>query len=334
MAIQFDNTNTGVATLKPAASGTLSLTLPSADGSANQVMATDGSGNLSFVTAAGGGALNDLTDVALVSVVDGDLLRYNGTASEWQNTNLGISIAPTLSVTTSCYEGNPLKITINNFASYDQPNFFCEVMSGTTVIRANSSFITDGNTITFQAPAYVGSYTLRVKAQDFGDLESEFTQTTLTVSAIPAARYWRVKTLNATSSNYFKEIFLYTNNNQQGPFSPLLTSATTPSPYVVTSSPAYNATYEGWKAFDNNTNTGWWNLAQTPYNNNYIILDVGSGNDVSIQSLRVQMNSTSYTSGDTLVLSSSTTGAFTGEELDIIVFEGWNDLISTIYNIG
>ena len=48
MAIQFDNTNTGVVTLKPAASGTLTLTLPSADGTANQVIATDGSGNLSF----------------------------------------------------------------------------------------------------------------------------------------------------------------------------------------------------------------------------------------------------------------------------------------------
>jgi hypothetical protein len=50
MAIQFDNTNTGVATLKPAATGTLSLTLPSADGTSGQLIATDGSGNLSFTT--------------------------------------------------------------------------------------------------------------------------------------------------------------------------------------------------------------------------------------------------------------------------------------------
>jgi hypothetical protein len=48
MAINFDNTNAGVITLKPATSGTITFVLPSADGTANQVLKTDGSGNLSF----------------------------------------------------------------------------------------------------------------------------------------------------------------------------------------------------------------------------------------------------------------------------------------------
>lgn len=48
MAINFDNSNAGVITLKPATSGTLTLVLPSADGTANQFIKTDGVGNLSF----------------------------------------------------------------------------------------------------------------------------------------------------------------------------------------------------------------------------------------------------------------------------------------------
>jgi VCBS repeat-containing protein len=55
MAIQFDNTNTGVATLKPATSGTLTLTLPSADGTTGQAITTDGAGQLAFTTVGGGG---------------------------------------------------------------------------------------------------------------------------------------------------------------------------------------------------------------------------------------------------------------------------------------
>ena len=55
MAIQFDNTNTGVATLKPASSGTLTLTLPAADGTSGQAITTNGSGQLAFSTVGGGG---------------------------------------------------------------------------------------------------------------------------------------------------------------------------------------------------------------------------------------------------------------------------------------
>ena len=61
MAIQFDNTNTGVATLKPATSGTLTLTLPSADGTSGQALTTNGSGQLAFSTVGGGGGLTGFT---------------------------------------------------------------------------------------------------------------------------------------------------------------------------------------------------------------------------------------------------------------------------------
>tara|TARA_R100001509_G_scaffold162557_2_gene134481 strand:+ start:3719 stop:6127 length:2409 start_codon:yes stop_codon:yes gene_type:complete len=55
--------------------GTLTIndyTFPAADGSANQIIQTDGAGNLSFVAAGGGGAsvLNDLTDVSVLGSGD------------------------------------------------------------------------------------------------------------------------------------------------------------------------------------------------------------------------------------------------------------------------
>jgi len=61
MAIQFDNTNTGTATLRPATSGTIALTLPSADGTNGQALTTNGSGQLAFSTVGGGGGLTGFT---------------------------------------------------------------------------------------------------------------------------------------------------------------------------------------------------------------------------------------------------------------------------------
>lgn len=49
MPIQIDNTNTGVVTLVGPASSTSSIAFPSANGTSNQVLTTDGSGNLSWV---------------------------------------------------------------------------------------------------------------------------------------------------------------------------------------------------------------------------------------------------------------------------------------------
>jgi hypothetical protein len=52
MAIQFNNFGTGIVTLASPSSGTVALTLPSADGTSGQVIQTNGSGTLSFVTVA------------------------------------------------------------------------------------------------------------------------------------------------------------------------------------------------------------------------------------------------------------------------------------------
>jgi hypothetical protein len=62
------------------------LTLPDTHGNANEVLKTDGSGNLSWtVQTSGGGAsaLNDLSDVSISGETAGQVLKYNGT--NWVN---------------------------------------------------------------------------------------------------------------------------------------------------------------------------------------------------------------------------------------------------------
>ena len=65
----------------PALSADQIWVLPTADGSANQVIKTDGSGNLSFADAAA--TVSGLTDTTISSAASGDYLRYNGSA--WVN---------------------------------------------------------------------------------------------------------------------------------------------------------------------------------------------------------------------------------------------------------
>lgn len=61
------------------------LKYPSTDGTAGQVIVTDGLGNLSFASQTSGGAvdMNGLTDVTLSSPINGQYLVYNG--SQWIN---------------------------------------------------------------------------------------------------------------------------------------------------------------------------------------------------------------------------------------------------------
>ena len=65
MAIQFNNTGTGTVTLASPSSGTVALTLPSADGTNGQVIQTNGSGTLSFTTMA------TVSDVIAMSIALG-----------------------------------------------------------------------------------------------------------------------------------------------------------------------------------------------------------------------------------------------------------------------
>lgn len=54
MPIPLNHSGAGAITLKAPASGTVTFTLPSADGTNGQVMQTNGSGTLSFATPSSG----------------------------------------------------------------------------------------------------------------------------------------------------------------------------------------------------------------------------------------------------------------------------------------
>ena len=67
MPIPLNHSGAGVITLKAPASGTLTLTLPIADGTSGQVLSTNGSGVLSFATAGGSMVYPTGTGIAVVT---------------------------------------------------------------------------------------------------------------------------------------------------------------------------------------------------------------------------------------------------------------------------
>jgi hypothetical protein len=291
-----------------------------------------GSVSASLAAAGGGGSstLAGLSDVTLSGLADGDLLRYNGTATEWQNTNLGLSLTPTLSMDTSFYF--PGNATISNYGSYTLPSVYAEVKLDGNVLVPNSSINHDGNGyLNWNDPsgsANTGSRVLEVQVQDFGDLASEIASASYTIDEA-TFRYYRFETTTASSNTYVRDFRVYTDSGQGGTsYPPNMTSDTTPSPYVASSNGYYNATYINWKAFDNSpTSTGWWNLGLSPYSGDWLQIDLGS--NVTIKSARLIFNS-SFKNFSVGTLYGSTTGDFTGEEEILAVF----DNSSNTRNIG
>lgn len=289
--------------------------------------------NISSGTGGGGGALGDLTDVTVASVADGDLLRYNGTAGEWQNTNLGLSVTPTLSaVSTQYLSGNA---TITNWGTYQDPAAFAQLKnSGGTVVVTNDNIAVDGSgNITFTLPGTVGTYTLEVQVQDFGDLASEVGTVNIT-KAGAAFRYWRIGNFvySGASHTMVRDFSLFTGSGQTGTeYPPVMTANNAPSPYIASAQGTYtpSTTYDPWTAFNNNLAAGWWNLGTTTSSTDYLQIDLGQLRN--ILSLSVNINP-SYTVTDFTIYASNT-GAFSGEEVELITYQN-DTAISSVVNIG
>ena len=82
--LNCENNSHGITIKGPphSAAASYTLTLPNDDGSADQVLKTDGSGVLSWTAQSGGAsALNDLSDVSTSGAASGQVLKYNG--SSW-----------------------------------------------------------------------------------------------------------------------------------------------------------------------------------------------------------------------------------------------------------
>jgi hypothetical protein len=113
MAIQFDNSNTGVVTLRPATSGTVTLTLPSADGTNGQALTTNGSGQLAFTTVGGAEADTLATVTGRGATTATAVVITNSTASTTTSTGAltvagGVGVAGALQIGGNLTSNNSL----------------------------------------------------------------------------------------------------------------------------------------------------------------------------------------------------------------------------------
>ena len=300
-------------------------TFPTTDGLLDQVMSTDGNGQLSWVdVAAGGGAsaLGDLTDVVLAGVADGDILRYNGTALEWQNTNLGLTLTPLLSGAATGSVGQSHTVTVTNHASYDDVNYFVEVKDSLGVVQVTNANVTDNRdgTLTFIFPATADTYDIEVTAQDFGDLASDIATQQVSVAALFGwtARYVRVAdftTNNDPNDLMIANLRFYTGTGQTGTALPAnMTSATAPSPYVITSNEPGYGNHNFWKAYDSSLSSSFWTLSTSvSVAATWITVDFGSAQTINSMSVTTGNFASDMTNGFTIY--TSDTGAFAGEEV-------------------
>ena len=110
--------------------GNVTLTLPVNDGSANQLLATDGSGNLSFIsaTAASGAGLSDLSDDSSPSL-GGDLDVDTSAIVSASNRNIALTPNGTGVVRIDGSNGVDIQsgaISIKNSGSQSYVRFYCE----------------------------------------------------------------------------------------------------------------------------------------------------------------------------------------------------------------
>ena len=117
-----------------------SYEFPTSDGNANQVLTTDGAGNITFQDAGG----------------------------------LAASTTPTLTGAATAFQGLNYVVTVSNYNTAYVPGsqFRLEITkdSDSSVISTPQDFTDNGDgtfTVTIPGSAAVGAHTVRVKAQDF-----------------------------------------------------------------------------------------------------------------------------------------------------------------------
>jgi hypothetical protein len=168
----------------PALSADQIWVLPTADGSANQTLKTDGSGTLSWATAAS--AVSNLTDVTITSLANGHWLRYNG--SNWVNE--ATAVYPTLATMT----GDASDTTLALGATPLHENATHVYLDG--VYQNKDTYSVSGSTLTFsEAPplnvkveAMTNVLTNILQGNDVAvdTMTGDNSDTTLTLSVTPS----------------------------------------------------------------------------------------------------------------------------------------------------
>ena len=113
----------GSVRLKIATGGAITFneeyTFPTSDGSPNQVLKTDGSGNLSFVTIAGAGTITEIEDadgdtkIQVEESSDEDIIRFDTAGTERARIGVDASSDSTLEIVRSGVPAASGKITFN-----------------------------------------------------------------------------------------------------------------------------------------------------------------------------------------------------------------------------
>ena len=108
-----------------------------------------------------------------------------------------------------------------------------------------------------------------------------------------------------------------------------MTSNTAPTPYVASGQGQFNASYDPYKAFDSSASSQWWNLTG---NNTTDYLQIDLGQAYTIKSFRFREGSTDY-SWTGCTVQASNTGAFNGEEVEVVL-TGLTALYPSYKNAG
>jgi hypothetical protein len=179
------------------------------------------------------------------------------------------------------------------------------------------------------------TYVVSVKVQEITRLVSTIVTTNIT-KQYATFQYWRMRNITTVGggTNYIQlsDLRFYTASAGTGtPYPANMTSATAPTPYVVTSSFYYNATYADWLAFNSIPSDLWWTLGQ-PNPTQWIQINMGSQRTIASLIYRTGPSIGSQIKSFDMV--GSNTGSFTGEETLIAQVYNADSLTSTSYTIG
>ena len=213
-----------------------------------------------------------------------DISNVNG---QTPNLDLSGSVSPIPSVSVSGGTFGVVTATITKAGggTYTNPNYSaeCTLADGTvTVTDANMDRFLESDlshlagTLQFtDSNASTAQRTIKIRAQEFGDLtKSEEGTATYTPSFIQA-KYIRIEQVdvngNGLGGNDFpiSNVRFYTGAGRTGTAYPTtnLTSATSETGIVVSAGHTYSSTYDVWKACDSAESTWWWGLASSAGDN-------------------------------------------------------------------
>jgi hypothetical protein len=301
--IKFEAPQTNVKGLLTISDGVSDYTLPASDGNQDQVMTTNGSGQLAWVAS---GAV-------------------------------AVTSAPTLTGNADAYSRINYNLTVSNHDNYDNPTYVFEVYDSSSNQVLNNDDFTRISDDTFQFIPPNNStgtvYDIKVKCQDFASGQSVTTTKSVTL-AVAQARYWRLMNFSGKSiqtSSYpaavpeidkgthdagtWIDMFaLYSQPNQYSAATGglVMTSNTTSNSSGITTSDNYHySDWEAWKAFDNNSSNHWGNYGTTALASDYLQIDLGSSLSLNAVSFRIR---TKNYANEKVDIAMSSTGAFTGEE--------------------